>query len=195
LARRRGGSKIFPYSRAHRRPSRWGVGLPPRKPQSRWRRFVGRVLDPVFYLKAVILVSSAALIVLPLGADAINAALKPARNDKTACRILSVIDGDTLSIWCAGQGVQRARLTGFDAPELFSPRCTSELIAAQHATWALRGLIFDASTVDIAFEGRDRYGRALVMMRLDGKPVAVRMIDAGHGRAYGGGHRDGWCAS
>lgn len=171
------------------------MGLPPRKPRSRWRRFVDRVLDPVFYLKVVILISGAALIILPLGADAINAALKPARNGETACRILSVIDGDTLSIWCAGRGIERARLTGFDAPELFSPGCASEVVAAQRATWALRGMIFAADRIEIGLEGIDRYDRALVSLRLDGASAARRMIDQGHARPYDGGKRQGWCGS
>jgi micrococcal nuclease len=171
------------------------MGLPPRRPNSRWRRLLERIFDPMFYLRAVIGICAVALVVLPLVADAVNAALKPARFGNGTCRILSVIDGDTLSVWCTDRGVERARLVGFDAPELFSPGCASELVAAQTATWALRGLIFGARETDIGFEGRDRYDRALVTLRLDGTSVARRMIKDGHGRAYNGGQRDGWCES
>ncbi len=184
---------VTPYSRNYRRPPRWGMGLPPRRPTSRWRRIMERVLDPVVYLRAVIGICAVALVVLPLGADVVNATMKPVRDGEGTCRILSVIDGDTLSVWCTGRGMERARLMGFDAPELFSPGCASELLAAQAATWALRGLIFDARQIDIGFDGRDRYDRALVTLRLDGASVARAMIAQGHGRAYGGGRRDGWC--
>lgn len=193
MGRSRSNNSVTPYSRDYRRPPRWSMGLPPRKPQSRWRRFVARALDPIFYLKAVIVISSTALIVLPLGADAVNAVLKPARNADYACRILSVIDGDTLSIWCTGRGIERARLIGFDAPELFSPGCAAEFLAAQRATWALRGMIFQARAIDISVEGRDRYDRMLVTLRLDGRAVARRMIAEGHAREYDGGQRQGWC--
>jgi hypothetical protein len=46
------------------------------------------------------------------------------------CRVVSVIDGDTVSMWCPGTGAERARLTGFDAPELFSPQCPAEAAKA-----------------------------------------------------------------
>jgi endonuclease YncB( thermonuclease family) len=152
-------------------------------------------MDPVFYLKAVIAIAALGLVVLPLGADAVNAVLKPVRGDAGACRVLSVIDGDTLSIWCAETGIQRARLTGFDTPELFSPGCASEFLAAQRATWALRGLIFSADRVAISIRGRDRYDRALASLRIEGSDVAARMIAMGHARAYQGGVRQGWCGA
>ncbi len=169
------------------------MGLPPRRPPSRWRRIVGRLVDPALYLKAVIVLCTLALVVLPLGADAVNAALKPARSADGSCRILSVIDGDTISLWCGGRGVERARLVGFDTPELFSPGCGSEFVAAQRATWALRGMIFQSASIDIIIEGQDRYDRALVTLKLDGRSVASQMIAAGHARAYDGGRRQGWC--
>jgi hypothetical protein len=28
---------------------------------------------------------------------------------------------------------------------------------------------------------------------VDGRPVADRMVDSGHGRRYTGGPREGWC--
>ncbi len=193
MAKRRARTTVTPFSRDYRRPPRWGMGLPPRRPRSRWGRAVGRILDPIFYLKAVMALCALALVVLPLGADAVNAALKPARQGNGTCRILSVIDGDTVSLWCPARGVERARLMGFDAPELFSPACASEFVAAQRATWALRGLIFAADKVEIGFDGRDRYDRALVTLRLDGTSVARAMIAGGNGRAYDGGRREAWC--
>lgn len=191
--RRRRGNTVIPYSRDYRRAPRWGMGLPPRKPQSHWCSFVARALDPVFYLKAVIAVGALALIVLPLGADAVNAALKPAWNGDNSCRIMSVIDGDTLSIWCTDRGIERARLIGLDAPELFSPGCGSEFLAAQRATWALRGMIFQARAINIGIEGRDRYDRLLVTLSLDGRAGARQMIARGHAREYDGGQRQSWC--
>jgi micrococcal nuclease len=193
MARQRGRSSVTPFGRDYRKAPRFGMGLPPRRPRSRWRRRLARVLDPVFYLKAVITVGTFALILLPLGADALSAVMKSAQSDAGACRVLAVIDGDTISIWCADRRIERARLTGLDAPELFSPGCPSELLAAQQATWALRAMIFRAKSIEMNFDGQDRYDRALVGLRLDGSSVATRMINAGHARAYQGGVRKGWC--
>ncbi len=168
------------------------MGLPPHRP-SRWGRFVRRVLNPVFYLKLVMLVAGLGLVVLPYGTDVVNAALKPVASEGGTCRVLVVLDGDTVKLACPGTGVETARLMGFDAPEKYSPRCASELIAAERATWGLRALIFKARDLTVVREGTDRYDRALVRLRLDGVDVARSMIRAGHGRAYSGGPRGGWC--
>lgn len=155
---------------------------------------LSRVLHPVFYLKLAMLAAALGLVVVPYGTDVVNAALKPAASTDGSCRVLTVLDGDTVKLVCLpGWGVETARLMGFDAPEKYSPRCASELVAAEKATWALRGLIFKAGALALVREGTDRYGRALVRLRLDGVDVARLMIRAGHGRAYSGGPRRGWC--
>lgn len=187
--RRRGS--VTPFSRDYRRPPRWGMGLPPRK--TGWRRLLARLLDPVVYLKLVMIVGGLGLVVVPYGADVVNAALKPVVSEEGDCRVLLVLDGDTVKLVCPGTGVETARLIGFDAPEKFSPRCAGELVAAERATWALRGMIFKAGALAVERGGTDRYDRALVRLRLDGVDVARTMIRAGHGRAYSGGPRGGWC--
>ncbi len=166
----------------------------------RWRRTRAypprrrvRVADPVFYLRAVIFFCAGGLLLLPLAADAVNAALRPVRGEGGACRVLSVIDGDTVSLWCAGDAPERARLTGFDTPEMYSPDCLPEYVAAQKAAWALRGMIFKAGEIRVTPLGRDRYERRLIGMEIDGVPVRDRMINAGHARPYDGGRRAGWC--
>jgi micrococcal nuclease len=169
------------------------VGRHPRRPRSLAGRIWRRIADPVFYLKAVVALASILLIVLPLVTDAGIAALRPARTADGTCRVLSVIDGDTLSLWCDGRGVHRARLLGLDTPELYSPGCASEALAAQKATWALRRAILASDRMDIVHEGRDRYDRQLVRASLDGVDIADLMIRGGHARAYDGGVRRGWC--
>ena len=145
------------------------------------------------YLKAVVGVSVLGLVVLPLGADAVNA-VTGGKATTSGCRVVSVTDGDTVRMYCPGRGIESARLKGFDAPEKYSPGCTSELARAVAATWALRWMLWQAERVSLVRTGTDRYGRALVFMALDDVPVARRMIAAGHARAYDGGHRAGWCS-
>jgi micrococcal nuclease len=155
-----------------------------------WRR---QIADPLFYLRAVIVVAGLALVAVPAATDGLLALTKPLQGGDGPCRILRVVDGDTLTIWCTATGMERARLQGFDAPELFSPGCAEELLAGQKAKWALRGMVLGADRLRIARGGMDRYDRRLVTMWVDGQPLARRMVQAGHARAYGGEMRDGWC--
>ncbi len=180
---------IVPFGRDDRRPPRRGMGLPPRRPRRH-----PRLADPRFYLRAAIVVASIGLIALPAASDAVIAMARPAGDGAGSCRIWQVIDGDTVRMWCPGRGGTSARLVGFDAPELFSPGCPSELVAATKAQWALRLAIWRTDDIALVRQGTDRYGRALVAAFLDGEPLARRMIEGGYARPYSGGRREGWCA-
>lgn len=111
----------------------------------------------------------------------------------SACRIDRIVDGDTVGIVCGSSGDERGRLMGFDAPELFSPKCVSELAAAERAKWALRDKLWSATTVRIETHGRDRYDRRLIRVFADGRDVSDAMISGGYARPYDGGPRGGWC--
>ncbi|OZA08689.1 MAG: hypothetical protein B7Y02_12425 [Rhodobacterales bacterium 17-64-5] len=169
------------------------MGLPPRRPPGLVTRLLRRVLNPTFYLKAVIGLALFGLFILPAIADLANAAMKPVQAADGSCRILRVVDGDTVTLMCGEEGMESARLVGFDTPEKFSPRCLAEFVAAERAAWALRTFIQKADRLKLVRDGVDRYGRALVLLELDGQDVASLMIRAGHARAYGAGPRGGWC--
>lgn len=177
---------IVPYSRDYRRAPRLGMGLPP--DGSRRRR---RVTDPRTRLRAVVVVASLGLVLLPLAADAWMALAGARAAD--GCRVVSVVDGDTVRLWCPGRGVFAARMTGFDTPEVFSPSCVMELAAGLAATVHLRSLLLTADRLSVGFRGQDRYGRALVSLATEGGSIAGLMIAAGHARPYAGGPRPGWC--
>jgi micrococcal nuclease len=114
--------------------------------------------------------------------------------DANGCRLIKVIDGDTLVLACENFGVFRARLAGFDTPEIFTPGCLGEWQAGQAATWYLRRLLWSAGLVEYRVRGTDKYGRKLVAVQVDGRPLSDLMVAAGHARAYDGGRRYGWCA-
>jgi endonuclease YncB( thermonuclease family) len=152
-----------------------------------------RVLNPLVYLRAVVVLWLIGLVILPYGTDLVTAATKPVSTAAGDCRVVTVIDGDTVTLACPAQGVFRARLLGLDAPEKFSPGCAAELLAAEEATWALRMRLLQAGTLAIEQEGEDRYGRPLVRLMVDGEDVARGLIRDGHARAYGGGLRGTWC--
>jgi micrococcal nuclease len=134
-----------------------------------------------------------AFVAVPAALDAGIGVMHPVQVGGEICRIMQVIDGDTVTLWCTGQGAARARLTGFDTPELYSPQCLGEAVAAQQAKWALRLMLIGAADLQIIRGGADRYGRSLVALSDGPMPIADRMIAAGHARPYGGGQRDGWC--
>ena len=119
-----------------------------------------------------------------------RSAMRPMRAD---CRVPSVLDGDTVELVCPRREWMRARIVGYDAPELRSARCEAERRAAVAAAEALGALVRQAARVEAAVLGRDRYGRRIVDMRLDGERVARGMVVTGHGRRYFGSLRGGWC--
>lgn len=181
-------SRVFQTGRTRHRAQRRRGLLP-------FGRRSGRVADPVQRLKATIVIAAIGLLILPLAADMTGAAKRggSASTAGTPCRVVSVTDGDTVRLWCPAKGITSARLVGFDTPELFSPRCPSELTRAIAAKWQLRLLLWRADEVTVVKQGTDRYGRSLVRVWTDGTSVVHHMIAAGYGRSYAGGKREGWC--
>lgn len=165
----------------------------PARPAGPVVRGLRRLADPRFYLKLVIGGAVGLLVLVPTIADLVNAAMKPVVSEQGQCRIIRVIDGDTVSLVCPEDGMGSARLVGFDTPEMYAPRCLGEFVAAQKAAWALRTLIQKADRIGLTHQGTDKYGRALVLMEIDGIDVARLMIRDGHGRQYSGGLRGVWC--
>ena len=165
----------------------------PARPAGSVVRRLQRLADPRFYLKAVIALALGGLFIVPTLADLVNAAMKTAGSAQGTCRIIRVIDGDTVSLICPEDGMQSARLQGFDTPEKYAPKCLAEFLAAERASWHLRSLIQKAERMQLTHQGTDRYGRVLVRLELDGVDVARLMIREGHGRQYGGGLRGTWC--
>ncbi len=127
-------------------------------------------------------------LVLPPVIDGVNGAAK----SKSRCHITRVIDGDTVKIECPDSGTTSGRILGYDAPEK-NARCVSEFVQATRATWVLRWGLWQARTIEIRRNGKDRYDRDLILLRVNGSNVAAAMIGKGLARAYGGGRRGSWC--
>lgn len=104
-----------------------------------------------------------------------------------ACR---AIDGDTFV--CFGE---RIRLENIDAPELHA-RCERELDAAKAAKLFAQQSLDSASHIEVVVIGRrpkDRYGRMLAKVRVDGIDLGEQLIRAGLARRYHGERRQSWC--
>jgi hypothetical protein len=97
----------------------------------------------------------------------------------------AVVDGDTVKI----AGI-RIRLTDFDAPELFSPKCPAEYARAQAAKLELQRLIgqIKLELVPCAYYN---YGRLCAKATVNGEPLSEHMIKAELAAPYV--CRPGWC--
>lgn len=132
--------------------------------------------------------------IVPVASDLVLGALRPMDSNKgVQCRVINVVDGDTVDMFC-GIARYRIRLTGYDAPELFSPQCNAERVAAGAAKWYLRSLFWRGKEMRVTFGGLDLYQRHLARIDIDGFNLADRMVAVGYGRVYDGGRRTGWCS-
>lgn len=111
----------------------------------------------------------------------------PANAEPGVCR---AIDGDTYV--CHGE---RIRLENIDAPELHG-RCASEFDAARAARLFAQQALDGALAIEIRVyekRPRDRYGRTLARVLVDGDDLGELMIGAGLARSYHGEGRRSWC--
>ena len=127
-------------------------------------------------------------VILPPVVDVVMGLVKP----RSGCRVIGVVDGDTLRMSCPGSDVTRGRILGIDTPEV-SAACIGEAGKAWAATQYLRYRLWTGWRIEAPVSGLDRYGRGLVRLRIDGRGVENDMIELGLARAYGGGRRFGWC--
>ena len=99
-----------------------------------------------------------------------------------------MVDGDTF--WIGGEKV---RIAGIDAPETHPPRCDYEARLGNAATEKLHQLLNSGAVTMTSIErDRDRYGRLLRNVQVNGEDVGEAMIAAGVAREYGNGRRP-WC--
>jgi micrococcal nuclease len=100
-----------------------------------------------------------------------------------------VVDGDTIRF----NGTSH-RLIGFDTPETgYHARCEAEHRLGIAATHRLEELIRSGHAILQTSGRRDRYGRSLSRLYVDGRDVGDILIDEGFARPYDGGKRKSWC--
>ena len=92
-----------------------------------------------------------------------------------SAQALYVIDGDTIK-----DGQERMRLLRIDAPETHKPRCKEEKVKGLEATYTLRRWVKEAKKLEVVDSGkRDKYGRSLVDLKVDGQDVGEELIKSG----------------
>ncbi len=100
---------------------------------------------------------------------------KPKSSLLGPCRVLRIIDGDTVDVDC-GELKDRVRLLRIDTPERKEPGFSA-------AKAALRGLI-DNREIFLDFEEpgelkRGKYGRVLAYLQVDGRNLNLEMVRMG----------------
>ncbi len=99
-----------------------------------------------------------------------------------------VVDGDTFRV-----GGEKVRIAGIDAPETSPSRCPREAELGRAATEELHRLLNGGAITLVPIDrDRDRYGRLLREVTVNGADVGETMIAAGVARPYAGGRRS-WC--
>jgi endonuclease YncB( thermonuclease family) len=91
--------------------------------------------------------------------------------DPITGRVVSVHDGDTVRVLDAANVQHKVRLNGIDAPERGQPFGTAsrDRLAA----------IVMGKTVTVENEGRDKYGRTLGRIKIEGQDVNRQMVADG----------------
>ncbi len=94
-------------------------------------------------------------------------------------RVITVVDGDTVDVRRGDGGILRIRIHAVDCPEKGRP-------FASVARSFTRTLVFDREVL-VAPIDRDRYGRTVARIRVDGGDVSEALVQAGmawHFRRY-----------
>lgn len=113
--------------------------------------------------------------------------------------VTRVVDGDTIEVDLPGLPPELARVKvqvrGVDAPETATTaKCPKERKAGEAAADLTKALIAGADEVTIRDPVWDKWGgRIQADVLIDGRLLARALIEAGHGRPYQGGKREGWC--
>lgn len=122
-----------------------------------------------------------AAMVAALGIWLLWRTIGPAAREPIDPRNLCVIDGDTLWILKPDRTVsEKVRLQNVNAPELRRARSRRELRKAIEATEFLRNRIEQARSGTIRRRGKDRYGRTLARIAIDGHDLGRLLVRAGH---------------
>ena len=119
------------------------------------------------------------------GAVSLIALITGAQLDSITARVERVIDGDTVRVRFDG-GIHTVRLIGVDTPETKHPTKAVEYFGREASAFTRAHL--EGKTVrlekDRTGDTRDRYGRLLRHVYLDGENFNARLIREGYAHAY-----------
>lgn len=101
-------------------------------------------------------------------------------------RVHRVVDGDTITLRAANNSADiTVRLVGIDAPETSKAKRELGQPYSQAATKHLAALVLNEN-VTMREYGRDRYGRVLAVVLLNGTNINLEMVKVGIAEVYRG---------
>lgn len=102
-----------------------------------------------------------------------------APHDEAQQVVMRVVDGDTIEM----EGGEKVRLIGVDAPESVKPHSAVECFGKEASQWLKMTLEGKTVQLEKDTSERDRYGRLLRYVLLDGELVNELLVRSGYARA------------
>lgn len=96
--------------------------------------------------------------------------------------VKAVYDGDTLVLIGRGAGRLKVRLYGIDAPETRKPDSPGQPYGSQSKRVLMYKVLGREVTAELM--DKDQYGRAVAVVRLDGRDINAEMVAEGQAWAY-----------
>jgi micrococcal nuclease len=96
-------------------------------------------------------------------------------------RVLHVVDGDTIEVDDRGRR-ETVRLLGVDTPETVDPRKSVQCYGPEASAFTKRRLEGRRVTLERDVEQRDRYGRFLAYVTVEGRRFNDELIEGGYAR-------------
>ena len=103
------------------------------------------------------------------------------QNNNETFNVVSITDGDTFKVHIDGK-TETVRIVGINTPETVDPRKKPECFGRE-ASDKLKSLLTGQKVeleIDKTQSNRDKYGRLLRFVKLDGKDVGLQMIQEGY---------------
>ncbi len=108
----------------------------------------------------------------------------PAAHDATAT-VTRVVDGDTIEISPAIDGIAEVRLIGIDTPETKEPGCAPQPYGAEASSYAESVLSGQQVELEFDVERTDQYGRLLAYVYPEGGEMFnENLVEGGYAQAY-----------
>lgn len=102
---------------------------------------------------------------------------------------IRVWDGDSIRLGLTSEA-EAVRIFNIDAPEI-EGQCAYETNLAQHSKNRLASLLA-GQRVEINRQGKDRYGRSLAAVTVNGVDAGHILVSEGMARSWSG-RRESWC--
>lgn len=123
-------------------------------------------------------------------ASSVEAAEEEAQDEDTqgeydaTTRVTRVVDGDTIEISPAVDGVEEVRLIGIDTPETKEPGCAVQPYGPEASEFTISELQGEEVELEFDEEREDRYDRLLAYVYKEGEMFNETLLDEGYAQVY-----------